>query len=107
MRRRSKLRRKKTRGFSLVIMGVCGTVMFGMLGLTTDLGRVYIAKNELQTFADAASIAGALKLDGTSAGLNKADSAAATGPTGPSGAVNGWYFSTQTVASPTISYATT
>ena len=33
--------------------------MVGMLGLTTDLGRVYIAKNELQSFADAASIAAA------------------------------------------------
>jgi uncharacterized membrane protein len=61
------------------MLGVCAVVMFGMLGLTTDLGRVYLVKNELQAFADADSVAGALKLDGTSGGLTNAD---ATGTTG-------------------------
>jgi hypothetical protein len=37
-----------------------------MLGLALDLGRVFIAKNENQTFTDTAALAAALKLDGLS-----------------------------------------
>ena len=37
-----------------------------MLGLAVDLGRVFIAKNETQTFTDTAALAAALKLDGIS-----------------------------------------
>ena len=82
------------------MIGVCSVVMVGMLGLTIDMGRAYIAKNELQAFADAASIAAALKLDGTSTGLTNADAAGNTGPVGPSSLANGWYFAAQTVSSP-------
>jgi hypothetical protein len=78
-----------------------------MMGLTTDLGRVYIAKNELQAFADASAMAAALKLNGTSSGVTSADSAAATGPVGPSGTTNGWYFASQAVSTPTVTYSTT
>jgi hypothetical protein len=37
-----------------------------MTGLALDLGRVYIAKNETQTFCDAAALAAAMALDGAS-----------------------------------------
>ena len=37
-----------------------------MTGLALDLGRVYIAKNETQTFCDAAALAAAMALDGVS-----------------------------------------
>ena len=45
------------------MIAVSSVVMFGMLGLTTDLGRVYIVKNELQAFVDASSVAAALQLN--------------------------------------------
>jgi Flp pilus assembly protein TadG len=99
-------RKRGERGFSVMMIAVCAVVMFGMLGLTTDLGRVYVTKNELQAFADAASVAGALKLDGTADGLKKADATGTTGPSGPSGSHNTWLFSTQTVSSPTVTCST-
>jgi hypothetical protein len=37
-----------------------------MLGLGLDLGRIYIAKDETQTFTDAAALAAAMALDGIS-----------------------------------------
>jgi hypothetical protein len=99
-------RKGRERGFSVIMIGVCAVVMFGTLGLTTDLGRVFITKNELQAFADAASVAGALKFDGTSDGLKKADAIGATGPSGASGPATLWLFSTQTVSSPTVTCST-
>jgi len=55
------------------MMGAAAVVMFGMLGLTTDLGRVYIFKNELQAFVDASTVCGcAANWNGTAAGLTAA-----------------------------------
>src|SRR5882762_8143303 len=106
--RTTSLRRKKSeQGFALIMMGSAAVVMFGMLGLTTDLGRVYIAKNELQTFVDASTVAAALQLNGTAAGLTAADAAAAKGPPGPAGTYNGWHFDSQKVPTPAVSYSTT
>ncbi len=42
MRKPSWSRKKSERGFSLIMMSAAAVVMFGMLGLTTDLGRVFI-----------------------------------------------------------------
>ena len=67
------IQKKAERGFSLIMIAVCSVVMFGMLGLTTDLGRVYIVKNELQAFVDASSVAAALQLNGSQSGLTAAD----------------------------------
>jgi Flp pilus assembly protein TadG len=89
------------------MMGVCAIVMVGMLGLTTDLGRVYVAKNELQAFVDAASLAAALKLDGKSSGLAAAQSTGQTGPVGIAGTVNSWSFSGETVPTPTVTCSQT
>src|SRR5882762_1109288 len=106
--RTTSLRRKKSeQGFALIMMGSAAVVMFGMLGLTTDLGRVYIFKNELQAFVDASTVAAALQLNGTAAGLTAADVAAANGPPGPAGSYNGWLFSTQKVPAPAVTYSTT
>jgi hypothetical protein len=105
---RNELTRKQSeRGFSLIMIAVSSVVMFGMLGLTTDLGRVYIVKNELQAFVDASSVAASLQLNGTQAGLTAADAAAANGPVGPAGTYNGWDFDAIKVPTPTVSYSTT
>jgi Flp pilus assembly protein TadG len=72
----SKLRGK--RGFTLITTGACAIAMLGMLGLAVDLGRVYVAKNEMQAYTDSASLAAAVELDGTAAGISRAQSAVAS-----------------------------
>ena len=53
-------------------MSVCMFLLLAVIGMAFDLGRVYIARNEAQIFADAASMAAAKQLDGTAAGLDRA-----------------------------------
>ena len=75
------------RGFVLVACMVCAVVLFGMAGLAIDLGRMYITKNEAQSFADSAALYASQQLNGTSAGIAAADNAVATNP-------NKWNFGT-------------
>jgi Flp pilus assembly protein TadG len=75
------------RGFVLVACMVCAVVLFGMAGLAIDLGRMYITKNEAQSYADSAALYAAQQLDGTPAGLTAADHAVNTNP-------NAWNFGT-------------
>src|SRR5438094_10613160 len=58
------MRTTDRKGFTLIATGLCIASLLGMLGLALDLGRVYIAKNETQSFTDTAAMAAALKLDG-------------------------------------------
>ncbi len=55
-------------------------LLLAVVGMAFDLGRVYIARNEAQIFADAASMAAAKHLDGTAAGLDRARAAVAALP---------------------------
>ena len=64
--------RRGQRGFALVTAGGCAIVVVAMLGLAVDLGRIYIAKNEAQAYADSAALDGVRDLDGTSDGLQRA-----------------------------------
>ena len=75
------------KGFVLVACMVCAVVLFGMAGLAIDLGRMYITKNEAQSFADSAALYAAQQLDGTTAGITAANSAVAANP-------NAWNFGT-------------
>jgi uncharacterized membrane protein len=54
--------------------------LIGVTGMAIDIGRMYITKGEAQHFADAAAIAGALKLDGTTSGITSAKSAVSSCP---------------------------
>jgi Flp pilus assembly protein TadG len=60
------------RGFTLMTTALSAAGMVGMLGLTVDIGRMYITKNEAQTYADSAALAAVVELDGTNAGLDRA-----------------------------------
>jgi Flp pilus assembly protein TadG len=60
------------RGFTLMTTALSAAGMVGMLGLTVDIGRMYIGKNEAQTYADSAALAAVVELDGTVAGLDRA-----------------------------------
>lgn len=97
---------KRERGFSLAMLAICATVMFGMLGLAVDVGRMFIVKNELQTFADASALAACAKLNGSGAGITAADAVATAGPLGTT-VPNGWNFDTTSITNVATSYATT
>jgi Flp pilus assembly protein TadG len=59
-------------GFVLVTMAAGALAMTGALGMAFDVGRMYIAKSELQTFADAAALAATLRLNGQASGITRA-----------------------------------
>ncbi|MBI4909005.1 MAG: hypothetical protein HY820_35620 [Acidobacteria bacterium] len=93
-----KRRSNRQRGFVLVLMGVSAAAVFGGLGLSVDLGRLYITRSELQTWCDSAALGAALQLDGTSNGLDRAK-AAVTGST------NSYNFNTMQVNSPEVEFS--
>src|ERR1700720_3445635 len=80
-------RRAGQRGFTMVASAMCAVMIFGMAGLAIDLGRMYITKNEAQSYADSAALYAAQQLDGTSAGITAANNAVANNP-------NTWNFGT-------------
>ena len=57
-----------------VLIGTCifMLLLLAAMGITFDLGRFLIARNEAQVFTDAAALAAASKIDGTPAGLERA-----------------------------------
>lgn len=97
--------RKNQSGFSLLLIAASGAVMIGMLGLAFDLGRMFIVRNELQTFVDASAIAACRQMDGTQAGVQGAHSTATAGPLGSS-LPNGWNFDVNAISNVTDTYAT-
>jgi len=92
-------KQQSEKGYTLLIIAGVAVAVFGALGLAVDLGRMFIAKNELQTWCDAAAIAAALKLDGTTTGMTNATAAATS-------LGNKWNFDTSTVSSPAVTFAT-
>jgi hypothetical protein len=102
--RKPVIRRPGERGFSLALITVCLVSMVGMLGLTYDLGRVYITKNELQTFVDASALAAATHLDGSQTGVQAANTTATAGPLGTI-KPNGYNFDSAAVSVVTATYA--
>jgi len=91
------------RGFALLATGVGLLAIVGVAGITVDLGRMYIAKNELMAYTDAASIAAAVQLDGTPAGITRAQNAGAAMGTGPH--AMGWDFASKQITGATYQFA--
>lgn len=89
----------RQRGYVLFAAAAAVVVILGTLGLSLDLGRMYVAKNELQNYADAAAIAATNRLDGSAAGISNAITEATTN-------VNRWAFGQSTVGSVTVDFAT-
>lgn len=69
-------KRQDQRGYILITTALLLVGLIGVAGLSVDIGRMYIARNEAQTFADAAAIAAALELDGSSFAISNARNAA-------------------------------
>src|SRR5438093_12878535 len=86
------------RGFTLVASAICGVMIFGMAGLAVDIGRMYITKNEAQSFADSAALYAALQLDGSSQGVNNAESAISNN-------TNKWNFGTTAFTNTLVEYS--
>src|SRR5581483_2007661 len=91
----------KRRGSIMLTTAVSLFVLLGMLGLSVDLGRVYIAKNEAQAFVDLEAVAAARFLDGKQTGIDAAKAEIAN-------STLKWNFGTQTFASgiKTIEFST-
>lgn len=88
----------RQRGFTLITIALSLVAFLSILALAIDLGRVYIAKNETQAFADSASLEGTLELDGTVEGITRAQSKILSND-------NRWNFSQETIPSVTIAFA--
>jgi hypothetical protein len=67
---------KRRRGAIGVMFAVLLPVLIGFYALALDLARIYNRKAEMQTVADTVAIAAAKKLNGTTAGIDAALSAA-------------------------------
>src|SRR3982750_2669015 len=81
------------RGFALMTMALSVFVLLGFTGLAIDIGHMYIVKNEVQAFADAAALAAAQELDSTTTGITAAR-------TDATNTINRYNFGTTTV--PTV-----
>ena len=57
--------RKRQRGAATIYVLLLASVLFGFLVFTVDVGRLYLIQAELQTAAEAASLAAATRLVGT------------------------------------------
>ncbi|MBI3284993.1 MAG: hypothetical protein HYZ65_09140 [Burkholderiales bacterium] len=64
--------RNPQRGAVAVMLVLCLLALVGMMGLALDLSQTYDRKTELQNAADSAALAGAIKLNGKSSGIDAA-----------------------------------
>lgn len=90
---RKRQRTARQGGFALVMTAICIILLIGMLGLTVDLGRAFIVKNEAQAFADSAALAAAIQLNGSSKGIQNAKTVVAS-----LSSSNKWQFNKRTFA---------
>jgi Flp pilus assembly protein TadG len=102
---RAIIAKRRERGFSVLLLAVSASVLLGMLGLTFDLGRMFIVKTELQTFVDASALAAVKNLDGSGAGVRLAHAVATAGPLGAT-RPNGTNFDTNPITAVTDTYGT-
>jgi uncharacterized membrane protein len=75
--------RRSRNGFVLIATSVALTILLALAALAIDLGRMYVIRAELQSFADAAALSAATELDGSDGGLANARAGAESLATGP------------------------
>ena len=90
----------RPRGFVLVTMALTAAGIIGVAGLAVDVGRIFVIRNELQVYSDAAALAASQALDGTSAGMARAVAAALANG-------NRWNFGTTDVSNAAVAFGTT
>ena len=85
-------------GFVLFSSAIMLIVLLGMCGVAVDIGRMYITKNEAQSYVDSAALDAATKLDGTANGIQAATAAV-------SASVNKWQFNTTSFSGSTVEFS--
>ena len=85
-------------GYILVATSISLIFLLGICGLAIDIGRMYVTKNEAQAYVDAASLAAARQLDGTTAGITRAQAAVSTD-------TDKWRFETSPFTSVSTSFS--
>src|SRR3954451_2095087 len=93
-------KRSRRSGFVLITMALASVGTLAVVGLAVDVGRLYVIRNELQSYTDAAALSAALKLNGTSSGLTAANAALTA-------MSNKWNFATAAVATGTLVFGQT
>ena len=91
---------KGQRGMILLALALALVALMGIGALAVDIGRMYVAKNELQTYVDSAALAATLQLDGTQAGLSRARTTVAAN-------ANKWNFATTAFSGASVGFAKT
>jgi hypothetical protein len=85
-------------GYTLLATAFSLVGLIGITGLAIDLGRMYVAKNEAQTYADAAALRAALELDGTAGGFQRARDAVGQSP-------NRWNFANSSFSGTLVEFS--
>src|SRR2546423_2782399 len=85
-------------GFTLLTTTLCLFGLIATIGLAIDVGRLYIAKSEVQNFTDSASLAATLELDGTWSGIYRALGQVSSN-------ANRWNFVTSSITQTTTTFA--
>jgi Putative Flp pilus-assembly TadE/G-like len=73
-------RHANQRGYVLIALTLGLVFILGMAGLAVDIGRMYVTKSEAQSFVDSAAFSAALQLDGTAAGIARAQTTVGNDP---------------------------
>jgi uncharacterized membrane protein len=94
---------RSERGFVLIVTSIALVILMAVAGAGIDLGRMYLIKNELQAFADAAALTAALRLDGTDQGIEGARKAPAELAAGPNAMM--WDMGTRPITEIVSSFA--
>ena len=79
LQRRTKhprIQQLRERGQVILMVGLATIVMFGIVGLAVDVGRLYVTRVELGRALDAAALSGILELNGQTTGLDYAEAKA-------------------------------
>ena len=98
---------RRPRGVVLIVFALSSVAIFGLLGFAIDYGRLFIARNEAQAFCDAAAMAAASLLDGSSAGITAAKNAVTgTYLTSSTDQWKKYAFQSTTFTSPTVQFST-
>lgn len=92
-------RASSERGYTLLATGLAIFGVMGMTALAIDMGRMYIAKNEGQAYADSAAITATLQLDGMATGIQRAKDAVAA-------SANRWNFGNTTFSGTQVEFST-
>jgi Flp pilus assembly protein TadG len=85
-------------GFVLITTALSIVALIGLLGVSVDIGRMFIAKSEVQTFTDLTAIAATRELNGTDEGVTRARQVVAASQMK-------WNFSTQPFTQNTILFS--